>query len=108
MPELEKNSNERWCDVFLKNFAKISIFEVSSLGLAFQVWSLGLGVLDEVSVSKFQPGLGLESYGHNYIIAARASVSTTQNLFPRESHPTILTFYLSKKFYNFESNHIPS
>ena len=38
-------------DSFLKNFAKIHKFW--SLGLEFQVLSLGLGIFYEVSVSKF-------------------------------------------------------
>jgi len=36
-----------------KNLAKCTNFEVSSLGFELQVSSLGLGVFDEVSVSKF-------------------------------------------------------
>ena len=51
-----------------KNLAKCTNFEVSSLGFELQVSSLGLGVFDEVSVSKFWPGLGLEGYSLDYLL----------------------------------------
>jgi len=42
----------------------VSVFE-------FQVSNLDLGIFDEVSVSKFYPGLGLEDCGLDYITAIR-------------------------------------
>jgi len=47
--------------MFRKNSEKSTNFQVSSLGLKFQVSSPGFGlrVFDEVSVSKFWPGFGL-------------------------------------------------
>jgi len=50
---------------FSKVLAKSTNCEVSSLGLEFQVSSLGIFYV--FSVSTFLPGLGLEDYGLVYI-----------------------------------------
>jgi len=53
MREIWKKIQLRNGDV-IKNSTKCTNFEVMSFG-----------IFDEVSVSKFQPGLHLEGYGHN-------------------------------------------
>ena len=45
--------------------------EVSSLGLELPGLGLGLGFYGKVSVSKFEPGLGLGGYGLDYITAIK-------------------------------------
>jgi len=70
VPEIRKKFNLEVMTTFFQEIsAKCTNFEVSSLGLEFQVSSLGLRIFDEVSVSQFQPGLGLEGYGLDYITA---------------------------------------
>ena len=57
---------------FFQIWAKCTNFKVSSLGLEFQVSRISslpidLGIFNEVSVSKFSPGLRLEGCGLDYI-----------------------------------------
>ena len=51
---------------FFKELALITIREMWGLGL--ELPGLGLGFHGKVSVSKFEPGLGLGGYGLDYII----------------------------------------
>jgi len=65
-----RTSNVRSDDNIFSNIStKFTNFEVWSLGLRLelQIPSLGLGVFDEVSVSKYLLGLSLEGYGLDYI-----------------------------------------
>jgi len=53
-------------DIFFKFRQNAQILK-SQVSVSNFVSSLGLGVFDEASVSKFQPGPGLEGYGLSYI-----------------------------------------
>ena len=66
LPEIWKKNQVR-SDYTSKKFGKMHKFW--SLESRFRTSSLGLGVFDEVSVSKFWPGLGLglEGYSLDYI-----------------------------------------
>jgi len=57
--EIWKNSTLRWWR-FSKNSPKRRNFEVSRLGLCLEFQVSSLGIFDEVSVSKFWPGRGLD------------------------------------------------
>ena len=57
-------------DIFWKNSAKCTNFEVSNLGIELQVLSLGLGVFDEVSISS-------RNFNQVSVSVSKVMVSTT-------------------------------
>lgn len=56
-------ARKRWWRLILKNLASLTNFQISSLGLEHP--SIGIGLFDKVSISKFQPSLG--GYGFDNI-----------------------------------------